>query len=165
MVPCVSVFCVAQDDWKRIVFSDLLTVKKPELSLIVKEVFFQVIDNVRLDVGMEDIIVVENQVDPNIPASAHAQPQGFPESKDWSLAFVGTIMSQSADDTTVSGIFDVGINPSKMFGLVSGTGEPKLQCLRDDGDRRKWDCVLPFTQFFEPTFQLANGRVRKGFTK
>jgi hypothetical protein len=159
------VFPVVQEDWKRIVFSDLLTAKKPDLSLIMKEVLFQVLDVVRLDVGASDVIVVESHVNPNVPPIAPALPHGFAEHKDWSLAFVGTVMCLSPEDTVAPAIFDVGINPSKKFGLSSGTGEPMLQCLKDGDDKKKWDCVLPFSQFFEPQFQLANGSFRKGFSK
>ena len=159
------VCCVVQDEWKLIVFSDLLSAKKPDLAMIVKDVFFQVLDVVRLDVGVNDIVVVENHVNPNVAATAPLLPQGFAESKDWSLAFVGTVVSHGPGDLAPPAIFDVGINPGKKFGLTSQGGEPKLLCLQDGDDKHKWDCVLHCTQFFESTFQLANGSYRKGFSK
>jgi hypothetical protein len=131
----------------------------------VKEVFFQVLDIVRLDIGVDDIIVVESHVNPNVPPIAPAVPRGFAEHKSWSLAVVGTVMCLSPQDTVTPAIFDVGINPSKKFGLLSGAVEPKLQCLRDGEDMSKWDCVLPLSQFFEPQFQLTKGSFRKGFSK
>jgi hypothetical protein len=154
-----------QNDWRALLASPLRGFIPADLSTILNAVYFRQSDIVKLEVQASEVAIVETSIDPSRETQQRV-PGG-----DWSLVVVGRVLSRTDQLPGPSPtVFEVGVNPQRLFGLqMGGGGPPVLTSITADNAGEEWDNVGPLDHFVGPGARFSNkssgGASRPGFSK
>ncbi len=154
-----------QNDWRALVASPLLAIPSFDLGSVLNDVFFRQADCVKLVVDVGELIVLETSMESGVVKDAVV-----PDNDGWTVAVVGSVLTGLDQGATpCPTIFDVGVNPNRLFGIrlkasALAPEGPMLKGITPTNVDEPWDCVGRISTFVGGSGQRFQVRDTGGIT-